>query len=47
MVNSKTVPEGDKEFQKVLKELGLDNKQLTTQDLSHIYGYMQEMYCLG
>lgn len=47
MVSSKTVQENDKEFQNVLKELGLENKQLTEQDFSRIYGYMQEIYCLG
>jgi hypothetical protein len=47
MVNSKIVQEDDKEFQIVLKELGLENKQLTEQDLTRVYGYMQEIYCLG
>lgn len=46
MVNQKIVHEDDKEFQKVLKELGLENKQLTEQDLTRVYGYMQETYCL-
>jgi len=46
MVNKKTVQESDKEFQIVLKELGLENKQLTGQDLTRVYGYMQEAYCL-
>lgn len=46
MVSPKTLQENDKEFQIVLKELGLENKQLTEQDFSRIYGYMQEAYCL-
>ena len=51
MVGKKTVLEKekdkDKEFQIVLKELGLENKQLTEQDFSRIYGYMQETFWLG
>ena len=47
MVKQKIVKDKDKEFQIILKELGLENKQLTEQDFSRIYGYMQETYCLG
>jgi hypothetical protein len=47
MVNQNTLQEREnKEFQIVLKELGLDGKQLTAQDLARVYGYMQEAYCL-
>jgi hypothetical protein len=43
------IPKNNQEFQRILKELGLDNKQsrLTKHDFTRIYGYMQEVYCLG
>ena len=47
MVITKKEQEKDKVFQIILKELGLENKQLTEQDFSRIYSYMQETYCLG
>lgn len=46
MVSQKIAQKKDKEFGKVLKELDLENKQLTPQDLTAIYGYMQEIYFL-
>lgn len=33
-------------FQNAVKELGLEGKQLTTQDIRHVYMYLQEALCL-
>ncbi len=39
--------ENNKEFQEAVKELGLEGKQLTGEDLRQIFNYCQENIMLG